>query len=168
MAVEETKNDLLLKRVQVTIAILAGLATLIIGAYNVKKTLFAPTGPGTLSVRVVSEAGGALQGTRIEVISGTALVNSGETDPQGVFSRDGIDAGEYALKVRRQGFEPDTVMVRVNPGKTTNAEISLRPLPAASSQQAGASAGNPLRSALEEAGASWIKKIGTAKEETAK
>ena len=36
MAVEETKHDLWLKRTQITIAILAGLATLIIGIYNVK------------------------------------------------------------------------------------------------------------------------------------
>ena len=36
MTVEETKHDLWLKRIQITIAILAGLATLIIGIYNVK------------------------------------------------------------------------------------------------------------------------------------
>ena len=40
MAVEETKRDLWLKRTQITIAILAGLATLILGIYNVKKNIF--------------------------------------------------------------------------------------------------------------------------------
>ena len=40
MAVEETKHDLWLKRIQITIAILAGLATLILGVYNVKKNVF--------------------------------------------------------------------------------------------------------------------------------
>ena len=40
MTVEETKHDLWLKRVQITIAILAGLATLILGVYNVKKNIF--------------------------------------------------------------------------------------------------------------------------------
>jgi len=40
MTVEETKHDLWLKRVQITIAILAGLATLILGIYNVKKNIF--------------------------------------------------------------------------------------------------------------------------------
>jgi len=42
---EETKHDIFLKRVQVTVAILAGLATLILGVYNVKKTLFSKNEP---------------------------------------------------------------------------------------------------------------------------
>lgn len=37
---EETKHDLLLRRVQLGIAILAGLATLILGVYNIKKNMF--------------------------------------------------------------------------------------------------------------------------------
>ena len=40
MSVEETKHDLLLKRVQLVIAILAGLAALAVGIYNVKKIYF--------------------------------------------------------------------------------------------------------------------------------
>lgn len=159
MAADESKNDLLLKRIQVTVAILAALTTLIVGAYNVKKTFFAPTGPGTLTVRVSSEAGGGLQGARIEVFSGAVLTGAGETGPDGSFTREGLEAGEYTVKTRRSGFEPDTVMVRVEPRKTTDADIALRPLPGAQPSR------DPLRSAFEEAGASWIKKIGTAKEE---
>jgi hypothetical protein len=45
MTAEETKHDLWLKRIQITIAILAGLATLILGVYNVKKTVFAKPEP---------------------------------------------------------------------------------------------------------------------------
>ena len=37
--VEETKHDLLLKRVQVVIAILGGIAALIVGVYNVNKDI---------------------------------------------------------------------------------------------------------------------------------
>lgn len=37
--VEESKKDLFLKRMQVTIAILGGIATLIVGAYQVKKIM---------------------------------------------------------------------------------------------------------------------------------
>lgn len=40
MAFEETKNDLLLKRIQIIVAILGGLAALAVGVYNVKKTYF--------------------------------------------------------------------------------------------------------------------------------
>ncbi len=38
--VEETKHDLYLKRVQVIVAILGGVAALILGIYNVKKDVF--------------------------------------------------------------------------------------------------------------------------------
>ena len=40
MGIEETKHDLLLKRVQVIVAILAGLTAFAVGVYNVKKTYF--------------------------------------------------------------------------------------------------------------------------------
>ena len=40
MGAEETKHDLLLKRINITIAILGGLAALAVGIYNVKKTYF--------------------------------------------------------------------------------------------------------------------------------
>ena len=35
---EETKHDLLLKRINVTLAILASLTAVAVGVYNVKKT----------------------------------------------------------------------------------------------------------------------------------
>ena len=55
VAAEETKHDLLLKRIQVTIAILAGLATLILGAYNVKKTFFSKPEPVVVSAPAAPE-----------------------------------------------------------------------------------------------------------------
>ncbi len=39
MGVEETKHDLMLKRVQITLAILGSLIALIVGIYNFKKTV---------------------------------------------------------------------------------------------------------------------------------
>ena len=44
---EETKHDLMLKRVQVIIAILGGLAALILGIYNVKKDVLSKKNPET-------------------------------------------------------------------------------------------------------------------------
>ena len=38
--VEETKHDILLKRIQVIIAILGGLTAVILGAYNINKAFF--------------------------------------------------------------------------------------------------------------------------------
>ncbi len=45
MGIEETKHDILLRRVQVTIAIFAGLATLVLGLYNIKKSFFDKPAP---------------------------------------------------------------------------------------------------------------------------
>lgn len=52
MVAEETRHDLLLKRIQITIAILAGLATLILGVYNINKTFFAKPEPAPAAVPV--------------------------------------------------------------------------------------------------------------------
>lgn len=49
MGAEETRHDLTLKRIQATIAILAGIATLVLGVYNIKRTVFAPHVPETAS-----------------------------------------------------------------------------------------------------------------------
>ena len=53
MAVEETKHDLWLKRTQIIIAILAGVATLILGIYNVKKNVFSKNNPSETPPAVV-------------------------------------------------------------------------------------------------------------------
>ena len=43
--VEETKHDLWLKRTQIVLAIIAGVITVIIGAYNLKKNVFSKSEP---------------------------------------------------------------------------------------------------------------------------
>lgn len=45
MPAEETKHDLLLKRIQITIAILVGLTGLILGIYNIKKNILSKEEP---------------------------------------------------------------------------------------------------------------------------
>ena len=45
MPVEETKHDLLLKRINLVIAILGGLIAVAVGFYNVKKTYFEKPAP---------------------------------------------------------------------------------------------------------------------------
>lgn len=51
--IEETKHDLFLKRMQITVAILAGITTLILGIYNVKKNVFSKNNPEETSVKAV-------------------------------------------------------------------------------------------------------------------
>ena len=45
MPIEETKHDLMLKRVNITIAIVGGLLAVAVGAYNVKKSYFEKPAP---------------------------------------------------------------------------------------------------------------------------
>ena len=56
MCAEETKHDLFLKRVQVTIAILAGLTALILGIYNIKKNILTKSVPEVKPAVVVQPA----------------------------------------------------------------------------------------------------------------
>ena len=155
MAAEETKHDLFLKRAQVTVAILAGVATLILGVYNVKKTVFSEKGPGTLLLTVRSDKGPAVAGARVELFTAeNALVTADETSRDGKFTQNDLEAGSYQAKLTRVGFEPLIVTVRVKPKKTSEIEIILR----AAAQSAASS--DPIQSAFQEVGASWIKKLG--------
>ncbi len=45
MGAEETKHDLLLRRIQIALAILGSLLAVAVGAYNVKKTYFEKPAP---------------------------------------------------------------------------------------------------------------------------
>ena len=45
MGAEETKHDLMLRRVQLALAILGSLIALVIGGYNLKKTFFEKPAP---------------------------------------------------------------------------------------------------------------------------
>ena len=56
MAAEETKRDLFLKRMQVTIAILGGIAALILGVYNINKNIFNKEEPMKPTTIVVQQA----------------------------------------------------------------------------------------------------------------
>jgi len=45
MGAEETKHDLLLRKIQISLAILASLLAVAVGVYNVKKTYFEKPAP---------------------------------------------------------------------------------------------------------------------------
>ena len=47
---EESKHDVLLKRIQILLAIIAGIITVILGAYNIKKNLFSKDQPEAVVV----------------------------------------------------------------------------------------------------------------------
>lgn len=154
-------KDALLKRAQITIGILAGLATLVLGVYNIQK-VFLSGGPGVLNARVVAD-GAPVVGARAEIYDDeNTLANAGETSGDGTYRREGVESGRYVVKFSKRGFEPVAVTVRVKARQTSEIEVEMRALPGTPASAAGSGGG--IRGALEEVGASWIKQIGKPKE----
>jgi hypothetical protein len=150
----ESKNDVLLKRIQITIAILAGLATLIVGIYNVRKNLFA--GNGNIIAMVRSDKGTAVAGAHVDLYNTqNALINASEADGEGRYESKDLESGSYILKVTASGYEPQVATVYVKEKRNTELQLTLR---SGSGRQ-----GAPIQSALEEVGASWIKNLGKPK-----
>ncbi len=162
MAVEETKHDLFLKRTQVTVAILAGIATLILGVYNVKKSIFQENTPGQIAVSIKTDARQPLDGAYIQLFNTqNVLVNSSESSGGGRYGYQEIAPGSYILKVSREGFEPTVATAQIEAKKTTSLDIILKALPApvVVPVSAATPAASPIRSALEDAGASLVRKM---------
>ncbi len=165
---DESKQDLFLKRAQILIAILAGVTTLAVGVYNIKKSYFSG-GRGEIRFTVVSDAGGQVSGARVQMsTTDGALIHTGTTDGAGNYSREDLEADSYILKVLRSGFEPEAVTVRVNPKRTSEIEMSLRPSHAGAPATAATPArGGKIQSVLEDSAASWIQEtLGKKKQET--
>ena len=175
---DETRHDLWLKRINTWIAILAGSVASLAGAYNFYPS-FLSAAPGDISAVVRAQGGAPVSRAHVELLtSQNVLLGTSETDRGGRYVKKDLEPGSYILKVRRGGFEPQVATVSVASKKTTDLELVLRsrsstqapPSPqAAASPQAPPSPeataspqaeGNALRSALEEAGASWIKSFG--------
>ena len=151
---EETKHDLLLKRAQVIIAILGGLAAVILGFYNVKKSIFSDHAPGNVLISVTADGGAAVAQARVELYDAqNALITSSETDVNGVYQLKEITAGNYILRTTASHFEPQAATLRVDPKKMTQLSIVLKGISTPTID-------NPIRSAFEDVGASWIKKLG--------
>ncbi len=149
MGVEETKHDLRLKRVQVTVAILAGTVTLAVGLYNLKHTMFGKKGAGSVRVHVRTDKNQPASKATIEIsMAQGGVVASAETGSDGTYAKNGLAPGNYTVKTGRSGFQPDMVVFAVEPGETAELNLTLK------------SASNPIQSAVEEVGASWIKNLG--------
>ncbi|HET7632842.1 MAG TPA: carboxypeptidase-like regulatory domain-containing protein [Gemmatimonadaceae bacterium] len=75
--------------------------------------------------RVVAEDGPPLQGAQLQVLPTGPRA---ETDPQGAFTLGPLAAGTYRVRVRRLGFQPDTVTLKV-PGAEADFVIHLTAAP---------------------------------------
>ena len=186
---DETRHDLWLKRINTWIAIVAGSVASLAGAFNFYPSFFSSPGGISAVVRAQGGAPVSRANVEL-LTSQNVLLGTAETDRGGRYVKKDLEPGSYILKVRRGGFEPEVATVSVASKKTTDLELVLRsristqapprpqataspqaaPSPeAAASPQASPSPhatanpqaeGNALRSALEEAGASWIKSLG--------
>ena len=56
MGVEETKHDLMLKRINIALAIVGGVCAVAVGVYNVKKAYFTKNVPEPAPMKVASQA----------------------------------------------------------------------------------------------------------------
>lgn len=158
MGAEGGKQDLWLNRINVWIAILGGVVALVVGAYNLRHILFSDSGPGDIAALVRTESGSPVARVRVELLtSQNALVGTSETGRDGRYVRKDLEAGSYIVKVAKSGFEPQVATVNVASKKTTDVELVLRP------QSSDQASGSPIRSAIEEVGASWLKNLGKPK-----
>lgn len=151
MSDPETQQERFLKRAQMWLAILVGVVTLIVGVYNVKNAFFSQKGPGGLSITVRSAQGNnPVPQARVELLgAGNTLVASSLTDDRGEYHKDDVESGNYSVKVSRAGFETDVVAVSVQPKKMGRFNLTLRPT------------GSPVKAAIEEVGAGWIRELGS-------
>jgi hypothetical protein len=174
----ETRYDLWLKRINTWIAILGGSVASLAGVYNFYPSFF-PAAPGNISAVVRAHGGAPVSRAHVELLtSQNVLLGASDTDRAGRYVKKDLEPGSYMLKVSRGGFEPQVARVSVASKKTTDLELVLRtrsrsqapatPQPPPSPQspaspQATASVqaqDSPIRSALEETGASWIRSLG--------
>ncbi len=157
---ENSKPDTLLKRIQISLAILTALIGLAVGVYNLKRTYLAPKGPGDILAIVKNDKEQPITGAKAELFgSENTMVAAATTQSDGVVTRKGLDPGAYTLKIQAKGFLTQSLTIQVNPQKTSSVEIVMEAAPIVS-------ANNPIKSALEEVGASWIKTIGKPKNES--
>ncbi len=150
---EETKHEIFLKRAQLVIAVMVGVVTLILGLYNAKKTFFSKTGPGGISLEVSADQGRKASYAAVQIlkVQGGIVVNS-QTSTDGTYVKKDLEPGNYTVKVSKEGFQPEMLVVAVEPSRTAEVNLQLKP------------SSSPIRSAVEEVGASWIKDLGAKKE----
>jgi hypothetical protein len=157
----EGRHDLWLNRINTWIGIIGGSLASVLGAYS-----FFPTAPGEIAAVVRQQSGAPLPRAHVELLtSDNILLGTSETDRSGRYIKKDLEPGSYVLKVSRAAFEPQVAKVSVASKKKTDLELVLRSRSLAQAQtrpQAASTAqpqGDAIRSALEEAGASWIKSL---------
>jgi Fe(3+) dicitrate transport protein len=83
--------------------------------------------------RVLDETGSGLPDARVELLQGETTVAEVHADFAGAFSSEPLPAGEYVLRAEAPGFATVTRTIRIAPGATLHAVVTL-PLAGVSEQ----------------------------------
>lgn len=158
MAENEPKHEQFLKKAQLWLAVLVGVVTFAVGAYNAKNLFFSKKGPGQVSIEVRSQNGGAaVPRASLEITKAQGgVVASGDTGSDGKFEQKQIEPGNYMLRVTKASFEQETLLFTVDPGTTARLTVKLKP------------SSSSIRSTVEDVGSSWLKKFSPSDTNTTK
>jgi hypothetical protein len=166
MGAEENRHDLWLKRINTWIGIVGGAIASIAAAYNFLPSIL-PAAPGDIAAVVREQGGAPIARAHVELLSSqNLLIGASETDRHGRYVKTNLEPGSYILKVSRGTFEPHVAKVSVASKKTTDLELVLRsrsrvqPITNPQTAERSQPQENAIRSALEQAGAAWIKDLG--------
>jgi len=102
------------------------LPTLFLGVLGLSFTVtsvFAQTGRGTVSGRVIDTQGAVLRAARVELQPGGQYAI---TDDQGQFEIADLAPGEYTVTASYAGFAPFTTTVKVSAGQTVRADAVMK------------------------------------------
>jgi TonB family protein len=80
---------------------------------------------GSIAGTVLDPDGSPLAGAQLQVIG---LLGRGSTGSDGTFLLAGIPTGPRMLRIRRLGFQPESVSVEVTPGGEARVDVRLEPI----------------------------------------
>lgn len=123
----EVKKTSLIKQIEMIVAILAGLATFIVGFYTIKKELF--KGKGTV-VGVVRDfrSQNPIAEAKIEITDQSGqLLTTLKSGGNGEFTNE-LNEGSYIIKVIHPSYEPQIANINILRKETSKIEIALVPV----------------------------------------
>lgn len=123
----EAKKISIIKQIEMIVAILAGLATFVVGFYTIKKELF--KGKGTV-VGVVRDfrSQNPITEAKIEITDQNGqLLTTLKSGWDGEFTNE-LNEGIYVIKVFHPSYEPQISNINILRKETSKIEIALVPV----------------------------------------
>jgi len=84
-------------------------------------------GQGSLETTVQDQFGGPLSGARVEIRENGSVVATGNTSANGTYTRTALDAGDYTVRVSKNGFVTNNGTTTVPSGATGRVTVRLQP-----------------------------------------